>query len=225
MRQLTIDLPRLNAQGRDDFMVSSSNATAMALVASWPDWPHRRLALVGPAGAGKSHLAAIWADEVGARRVAAATLGPAATADLSKTPLVIEDADRGVPEEALFHLWNAMAETGQGLLLTGRTPPSDWNVALPDLASRLASLTPAVIEDPDDALLSIVLVKLFADRQLRVKPALIGYLLGRMERSFAAAQRMVDRLDTESLRRGVGVTQALAREVMDDPLDSGGTGA
>lgn len=221
MRQLSIDLPRLEAQGREDFMVSSSNATAMALVTSWPDWPHRRLALIGPAGSGKSHLAAIWAAEAGARRIAAAALRADMAPELAQGPLVIEDADRGVPEEALFHLWNAGNETGHGLLLTGRAAPSDWSVALPDLASRLASLTPAVLGDPDDALLSIVLLKLFADRQLRVKPALIGFLLARMERSFVAAQRMVDLLDAESLRRGVGVTQALAREV----LDSAGAGA
>ncbi|MGB3688508.1 MAG: chromosomal replication initiator DnaA [Jannaschia helgolandensis] len=215
MTQLSISLPRLDARGRDDFMISTSNATALALLDSWPDWPDRRLALIGPEGCGKSHLAQIWAGDTGATTLPATGLRAAQAPDLAKGPLVIEDADRGVDEEALFHLWNACAQTGHGLLLTGRTPPSDWPVKLPDLKSRLSSLTPAPIDDPDDTLLSVVLLKLFADRQLQVKPALIGFLLPRMERSFAAARALVDRLDAQSLERGVPLNQALARDLLD----------
>lgn len=196
-------------------MVSGSNATAVALLDGWPGWPHGRLALIGPEGAGKSHLAAIWAQEAGARKVAGADLRTDAVADLAAGPVVIEDVDRGVDEPALFHLWNACEGTGHGLLLTGRQPPADWPVTLPDLRSRLASLTPARLDDPDDALLSFVLLKLFADRQLQVKPALIGFLLPRMERSFAAARDLVARLDAESLERGVPPGQALARELLE----------
>ena len=134
---------------------------------------------------------------------------------LAEGPLAVEDVDRGVDEEALFHLWNACAGAGRGLLLTGRAAPSDWPATLPDLASRLASLTPARLEDPDDALLSIVILKLFADRQLAVRPAIIGYLLPRIERSFAAARDVVARLDAESLRRGVPLNTALARDLLD----------
>ncbi|WP_179380585.1 P-loop NTPase family protein [Jannaschia marina] len=219
MTQLSIDLPRLDAQGRDDFMVSTSNATAVALVDRFPDWPDGRLALVGPEGAGKSHLVAVWAGETGARVVSAATLDAAEVAALAEGPLAVEDVDRvagdAVAEEALFHLWNAAAQAGRGLLLTGRGQPSDWPVKLPDLRSRLASLTPATLGDPDDMLLSVVLLKLFADRQLQVKPALLGYLLPRMERSFVAARGMVARLDAESLARGVPINQGLARAVLE----------
>lgn len=214
--QLAIDLPRLEASGRDDFMVSGANATAHALIDSWPDWPDRRLALVGPEGAGKSHLAAIWAAEMGARVIAARDLMSEAAPSLAQTPLVVEDVDRACVEEALFHLWNACAQTGRGLLLTGRGMPTDWPLTLPDLRSRVTSLTPAVIDDPDDMLLSVVLLKLFADRQLQVRPALIGFLLPRMERSFAAARAMVDALDRESLARGVPINLALARDMLRD---------
>lgn len=219
--QLAIALPRLDARGRDDFMVSSSNAMAVSLIDGWPAWPDNRLALVGPDASGKSHLAAVWAAPLGARTVAARDVTAGAAPDLAAGPLVVEDVDRAVgagsaaTEEALFHLWNACAGGGHGLLLTGRAMPVDWPVALPDLRSRLTSLTPAVIDDPDDMLLSVVLLKLFADRQLQVKPALIGFLLPRIERSFAAARSLVDTLDRESLARGVPVNQALARAVLD----------
>ncbi|MEM8848473.1 MAG: chromosomal replication initiator DnaA [Pseudomonadota bacterium] len=216
MVQMVIDLPRRQAQGREDFMVSSSNLTAMGLLDRWPDWPDRRLALVGPEGAGKSHMAAIWAAEVGARVLPARALRSEEVGGLAEAPLVVEDADRGVDEDALFHLMNACTGAGQGLLLTGRAAPSDWDVTLPDLASRLAAVTPAVLEDPDDALLSVVLLKLFADRQLRVKPALIGWLLPRMERSHAAAARLVARMDAAALEQGADVNVALARKLMDE---------
>ncbi len=214
-----MDLPRLDARGRGDFMISDANSRALALVDSWPDWPDRRLALIGPEGSGKSHLAAIWAEEAGARRIDANTLRAEDTPDLARGPLVVEDADRRLPgaegERALFHLWNACAGSGAGLLLTGRRVPSDWGVALPDLASRLSSLTPAIIAQPDEALLSAVLLKLFADRQVAVRPALIQYLLPRMERSFGAARALVDRLDGAALEQGASIDVTLARRIMD----------
>ena len=220
MRQMSIDLPRLEAQGRADFMVSGANRTALALIDRWPDWPERRMALTGPAGSGKSHLASVWAEEAGARRIDAANLRAEDAPHLAEAPLVVEDADRRLggaeSERALFHLWNACAGRGNGLLLTGRLMPSAWPVALPDLRSRLASLTPAVMEEPDDALLQSVLLKLFADRQLAVAPALIHYVLPRIERSFAAAAQLVDRLDAEALARGVDVNRHLARDLLAD---------
>ncbi|UWQ17206.1 HdaA/DnaA family protein [Jannaschia sp. M317] len=218
-RQLSIDLPRFNARGREDFMTSPANARALALVDLWPAWPEKRLALIGPEGAGKSHLAAIWAEDIGARRIAAASLRPEDAPALAEGPLVVEDADRDLAgsegEHALFHLWNACAAAGKGLLLTGRTPPKDWPVALPDLASRLSSLTPAVVSEPDEALLSAVLVKLFSDRQIAVRPALVQFLLPRMERSFAAAHGMVDLLDERALAEGREVDIPLARTLLE----------
>ncbi|WP_371154510.1 chromosomal replication initiator DnaA [Jannaschia sp. 2305UL9-9] len=218
MRQTTIDLPHLEARGRGDFMISPANARALGLIDLWPAWPDRRLAVIGPEGAGKSHLASIWAEDAGARIIDAASLRAEEAPDLAEGPLVVEDADRRLPgaegERALFHLWNACASAGRGLLLTGRLAPSDWPVALPDLASRLSSLIPAVVEQPDEALLSAVLVKLFADRQIAVRPALVQYLLPRMERSFAAAHRIVGQLDAEALSAGQEVDIPVARRLL-----------
>ena len=98
MDQLSIPLPRLEARGREDFMVSPSNATALRLVETWPDWPEGRLALIGPAGAGKSHLAAIWAEEAGARILPCAALSADEAPQIAAAPLVLEDCDRGCDE-------------------------------------------------------------------------------------------------------------------------------
>jgi chromosomal replication initiation ATPase DnaA len=214
-RQLALALPHAENFSREDFLAGESNEAALSLVERWPDWPDRALAIVGPEGAGKSHLAAIWADITGARRVSARVLGetnlPAA---LATGALVIEDATGDLDERALFHLINLMRQQDAFVLMTARTPPAMWRVELADLASRLRAIPAVQLRPPDDALLRAVMVKLFADRQVAVDEALIAYLSTRLERSFAAARTAVDDLDREALRQKRPVTRALAAELL-----------
>jgi chromosomal replication initiation ATPase DnaA len=217
-RQLALALPHAESFSREDFLVGTSNEAALSLVERWPDWPDRALALVGPEGSGKSHLAAIWADIAGARRISARALGeihlPAA---LATGALVIEDAAETVDEPALFHLLNLMRQHEAFVLMTVRTAPATWRVGLADLASRLRAIPTVELSSPHDALLRAVMVKLFADRQLAVDEALIAYLSTRIERSFAAARATVDDLDREALRQKRPVTRALASELLGQP--------
>ena len=212
-RQLALALPHAESFGREDFLPGPSNRAALTLIESWPDWPSRVVAVVGPEGSGKSHLAAIWAADAGARFLAGRALSlsqvPAA---LATGALVVEDVERP-DERALFHLLNLAREDDAYVLLTARMPPAAWNIALADLASRLRAVPSVVLSPPDDALLRALLVKLFADRQVAVDESLIGYLSARLERSFAAAQAAVDRLDREALRRKRPVSRALAVEM------------
>ena len=211
-RQLTFDLSARPARGRGDFFVSSANAAAVALIDSSEEWPGRRLLLVGPEGAGKTHLAHVWADTTGA-----VFLRPGDDPATLSTPAVIEDADRWGRDHdtTLFHLLNIATERGLPLLLTARRLPADWGIALADLQSRVSAVTLARIEPPDDALLMAVVTKLFADRQIVPPPSLIHWLLPRIERSFAAAERMVARLDAAALAEGRAPSRSLARKVLD----------
>jgi chromosomal replication initiation ATPase DnaA len=214
-RQLALALPHAESFARDDFLTGASNDAALATIERWPDWADRVLALTGPEGAGKSHLAAIWAEKAGARRVSARALGETDLLHaLATGALVVEDASDELDERALFHLLNLVREEDGYLLLTSRTPPATWGVALPDLASRLRAVPVVTVSAPDDALLRAVMVKLFADRQLAVDETLIAYLATRIERSFAVARETVERLDREALRQKRGVTRALAAELL-----------
>jgi chromosomal replication initiation ATPase DnaA len=215
-RQLPLDLGFRERFGREDFLAGPPNAAALALVERWPDWPARTVALVGPEGAGKSHLAAIWAAAAGARAIAAHAITPAGVPTaLATGALVVEDLRADACEEAaLFHLINLAGEEGAFLLITARTPPAGFAVRLRDLASRLRALPAVTLAPPDDALLRAVLVKLFADRQLAVDEELIGYVAPRIERSFAAARAIVDALDREALRQRREVNRALAVEIL-----------
>ena len=216
LRQLTLDLDHAESYARDDFLGGPSNAAALRLIDSWPDWPNRIVALIGPEGAGKSHLASIWAAQAGARCVAARTLSdmdvPAA---LATGALVVEDAaEARFDETAMFHLLNLAQQEEAFVLLTARTAPGTWTIRTADLASRLKSLPVIALAPPDDALLRAVLVKLFADRQLAVDEQLIGYVATRIGRSFADARAAVAALDREALRQQRPVTRALAAETL-----------
>lgn len=222
MRQLAIDLPYRPAFGRADFLVSDCNRAAFGWIERWPDWPGLRLAMYGPAGSGKTHLARLWCAETGARYIAGASVGSFEPpfGNGAPPPGIVIDNLAAASEHELLRLYNCCGELGIGLLVISRSAPAALPIGLPDLASRLRAMPAVGVEPPDDALLAAVLVKHFADRQLRISPSVIGYVVPRMERSFAMAASLAARLDELALAAGRGVSLALARQALAD-LDAG----
>ena len=217
--QLTFDLPAAQAFARADFFVSAATAQVLTVLDGWRDWPDGKMLLVGPEGAGKTHLAHIWADMAGAVTLRGADLATANLPELAQVGAVcVEDAEAvaGNPlgQTALFHLHNLLVPSGR-LLITAATPPRDWGLTLPDLHSRLQATALTTLAAPDDALLAAVLIKLFADRQITVPPNLIPYLVSRMERSIGTARLLVAQLDAAALTMGRPVTRALAAQILD----------
>ncbi|MEL7344617.1 MAG: chromosomal replication initiator DnaA [Pseudomonadota bacterium] len=211
-QQLPLDLPVRASLERGDFFVSASNAVAVAQLDQPGAWPDHRLILVGPSGAGKTHLAQVWRE---ANRAVVLKKAPDDVMDAVAAPaLVLEDAEGGGQEEALFHLLNAARAAATPLLITARSAPRHWGLALADLKSRLEATSTATIAPPDDALLSALLVKLFADRQIMVAPKVIAFALPRVERSFAAAQDLVAEVDRLSLAERRAVTVPVLARVL-----------
>ena len=201
------------------FLVSASNENAFAMIELWPRWPDHALLLLGPPGAGKSHLGAIWADRAGAAVVPADALA-CGEARTGGEPLLLEDVETiGSGETALFHLLNRMRERGAALLLTARTPPDSWAVKTPDLLSRLRRAPTAAIGSPDDSLMRAVLVKLLVDRQLVIDAEVVEYAAMRLDRSLGAARAFIDALDREALARKSRITRTLAGGVLDAMAD------
>src|SRR6516162_2398070 len=218
MIPLAFDLPRRTTFGRPDFMVSESNVTAVERIDQWPDWTSAVLVLRGPSGCGKTHLAHLWRERASAVIIAGETLTEAMLPRLlDRVPrqVAIDDADRA-SETALLHLFNSCIEHQGSLLITLAVHRSlgSWRAVLADLRSRLLAAPVVAIGPPDDALLGAVLVKHFADRQLRVGPELVLFLARHIERSFAVAAEIADRLDAVSLREGRAITVPLARELL-----------
>lgn len=217
-RQLALALPHDESFARADFLEGPSNAKALALIECWPDWPNRIMMLVGPEGAGKSHLAAIWAEQAGARTISAHLLTSAnVPGALATGALVVDDLDSSTfDSNAIFHLLNLAREDGAYVLLTCRTPATLFDLTLRDLRSRLRAVPVVELLPPDDALFRALLLKLCADRQMSVDEQLVSYLTNRIERSFAAARRTIALLDAEALRLRRPVTRALAAEILRD---------
>lgn len=218
-RQLVFDLPATEAFSAADFHPSPANAAALAALADWHNWPSGKMLIVGPTGAGKTHLSHIWASMTGAERAEASALAEADLPELARFGAVCIDnaqlvAGQPALETALFHLHNLVLPQGR-LMLTAATAPRDWGLGLPDLLSRMQSAAVTRIEAPDDPLLAAVLAKLFADRQIIPPPNLIPYLIPRMFRSIAAARELVAALDARALAQLRPVSRALAAELLD----------
>ena len=213
--QLPLDLPLRPALGRSEFAVSSANSDAMRLVEGWETWPQGKLVLYGPEGSGKTHLAHVWADLSGA------VVLQANASEITETTakcVVVEDVPEiggeVALEEALFHLHNRIIAQNGRLLLTGQATPAAWPIALPDLASRVQGTLSVALDTPDEDLLSYILLKLFADRQLTPSPKALATLVLHMERSFTEAGRLVAEMDRRALVGRRKISDALAREVL-----------
>lgn len=197
--QVPLDLNQRPRYGRQDFMPAPCNADALAWVGAWPDWPGPALALYGPAGSGKTHLLHIWRQASDGVLLQGPELDLDGAHELVGRPVAIDRADAVTDPEPLFHLYNMQRDAGSHLMLAARTPPARWTHGLPDLASRLATAPAVGIGEPDDTLLSALILKYANDRQLDLTQAAFSYLLPRMERSFAGVQDIVQRLDRAAL--------------------------
>lgn len=186
------------------------NSAAVRTLDAWPGWHGGALALVGPEGSGKSHLARDWAVQIGAMVLEAPPAEP-----LTPSAILIENADRILDDEALFHLINAAGADGMSLLLTARTAPMTWPSRLPDLRSRLNAMAVAELHAPDDKVLAGVLRKLFRERHIDPADDLIDYLLKRIERSIPAAVAVVEQLDEAGDAQRREINRALARKILD----------
>ncbi len=213
-RQLRLQLGSSPSHRRETFIVSSSNAEAVRALDAWPAWHGGVLALVGPKGSGKTHLAQTWRQRADAVELqSGASL--ADLRDLLGRPVLMETADQSDPE-TLFHLINMAAHPGAGLLLTARSTPAAWASPLPDLRSRLNALPVAELGEPDDALLEGVLKKFFRERHIRPSDDIFSYLLRRMERSVPVALALVERLDEASDAEQRPISRALARQILEE---------
>jgi chromosomal replication initiation ATPase DnaA len=212
--QFAFEFAHLPAFGAVDFLVAPSNEAAIAMLDRWPDWPASATLLHGPPGCGKTHLAHVWQARSGALLCTAASLTMQTVPTLAASSAVVLEGAEQAAERPLLHLLNLIADQRGHLLLTAPVPPSRWGTALPDLRSRLLAMPSVEVRAPDDALIGAVLLKLFADRQLTVGEEVIIYMLHHMERSFAAARRLVAALDAAALAAQRRVTVPLVRRVL-----------
>lgn len=213
-RQLPLDLGHQPSHAEDDFLVGEGNALAHARIMAWPHWPDGITLLVGPSASGKSHLGRIFAERSWAVSVSPASISEIASGP-GREPLLIDDADRlGYDEHSLFHLLNQALRGERTLLLTARDDVAQWPLQTDDVRSRIRRAPIFRLAISDDIELSQMIVKLFGDRQIKVDPKVIGYVVPRMERSAEEAAALVELMDQMALAKGTAITRTIAAEAL-----------
>jgi chromosomal replication initiation ATPase DnaA len=213
--QLTLELGHIPAHGESDFLVGEGNSLAHGRIMAFPHWPDPITLLTGPAKSGKSHLARIFADRSGAHFAAVDELERLAGQGGS-APLIVEDVDRLDYDEAgLFHLLNQSMREQRPLLLTAREDVANWPLVTDDVRSRVRRATAFTLHLSDDIQLSQMFVKLFGDRQIKVDPKIIAYLVARMERSTEEVVILADLMDRLALAKGTAITRNIAANALD----------
>ena len=200
----------------ETLVVGEANRDAARLLTEWRAWPRGALALVGPRGSGKTHLALAWALEAGARHLSAAADAEegAATFRESAGRIIIDNAHGARNEAMLWRVLDLSAAQGGAVLLVGASPPATWTVALPDLRSRLAALPVALLKEPDEALMAVVLRRICREQFIQLSDDAAQYLVRRLPRTFAAAQAWAAALDQELVRGAKPVSMAGARRAL-----------
>jgi chromosomal replication initiation ATPase DnaA len=208
---------RMGERSPETLVVTSANREAARLLTEWRTWPGGALALSGPAGAGKTHLALAWATETGARHVSATASAEDAAAIFreSDARLFIDDADKERDEAMLWRVLDLVRSTGGAVLLAGAQPPERWEVALPDLRSRLAALPTARLGEPDEALLEVILRRICREQFIQLSDDAARYLVRRMPRTFAAARRLAAAIDADLVKAARPVTLSAARRALE----------
>lgn len=214
--QLAFDMSVDPVYRWENFFISSSNSEAITWIRQWPRWRSRALIINGPAFSGKTHIAHLWRSE---SKACFAEINHLIFEDLSRyveaNPfLIIEDIGPQCDETKLLHLYNLIQEHEGYILFTTNTPPSEWNIKLSDLDSRLKAIPLVNIHEPDDELLKALMIKRFSDCQLRVPDRVVSYLTKHMERSYEAVEILCSSLDRQSLEQKRSLTLPFAREVL-----------
>lgn len=172
-------------------VIGNANQAAYEALAKPSGWPFNTAVLSGPPRSGKTLLGK-WAEAQGIA--------------------VIDGADSWDQAE-LFHRWNRAQETGEPLLLISDSQP--WNIALPDLRSRLGGSLQLEIGVPDDDMVARLIAAIAAQRGLVLADGALEYLVPRAERSFADIERLVLAIDRLSLERKVPATMSLWRDALE----------
>ena len=218
--QLTIEMPKRTALDREDFLVNVKNEAAVDFIDNFYKEPTKIGILIGPKGSGKTHLVNVLCKSL--ERIKWSFLSPE-NKDIYDTfkindLIIIEDINiynSKRKEEFLLHSINLSKELNKALLLTSSLKVSKLNFKTLDLVSRLEAMRTAFIEEPDDMLMEALIIKLFNDRQLLVKPNTVNFLMQRIERSYLGISEIIELIDKVSLSQKKSVSVKLIKTLID----------
>ena len=218
--QLTIEMPKRTALDREDFLVNARNEVAVDFIDNFYKEPIKLGILIGPKGSGKTHLVNVLCKSLEEIKWSLLSLENKYIFDIFNTNdlIIIEDIDNidsKQKEDFLFHSINLSKELNKALLLTSSLKVSKLNFKTLDLVSRLEAMKTVFIEEPDDILMEALIIKLFNDRQLIVKPNTVNFLMQRIERSYIGVSEIIELIDKVSLSQKKSVSIKLIKDLID----------
>jgi hypothetical protein len=193
--QIALPLDWPQSQGESRLIVSDSNRDAFEHFRKWSLWPVKATLLTGPRRSGRSLLARNFVERVGGR--------------------VIDRADMA-EEEELFHAWNAAQESGLPLVMIVDRVPPEWEIALPDLRTRIAVTPVARIAEPDDLLFQALIELHFADRGLHIPREALRFMSERLHRDYFTVERAVEAVDRFAIAERARVSLPTIRRALID---------
>ena len=213
--QLIFKFPSNKAYIKDDFYVSSSNKEAYDFIVNWPKWIRRIVNIYGPSGSGKTHLTSILKNKTSILDIQSNSLNDKIFFKFkTKEALIIENLNENISENLLFSIWNAALQDNKYLLITSNKPINGYKFKLPDLKSRTSSCLTIGINLPSDDLISVILMKNFSDKQIKVEKKHIDYIIKRIDRSYEKISQFILTLDKYSLKKGSPFSLKLIKEVL-----------
>nr|WP_242368922.1 DnaA/Hda family protein [Wolbachia endosymbiont of Onchocerca volvulus] len=183
-----------------NFIVLSENKHVYNSVIDDLSW--KCMILFGPKGSGKTHLAHIWRSINNAIFI---NVNNFVNEMRYSNAFILEDVQNVQDQAMLLHCYNYMKENNKRLLITSSSSPKKLNLKLKDLSSRVLSTTSVKIPPASEELLRIMLVKRFSDKQMRVNLRVIDYILARIERSFHSVNKIMERIDNESMGSNITI--------------------
>ena len=218
-KQLYFEMPNKKALGIEDYIITESNNFAFDLIVKMAKGEISFGLISGPPYSGKTHLSKILIKN--ARNYKTLYFDRDYQNILNRFEvsdiLILENIDKVKDDKAeqdLFHIINFAKENNKKLLMTSRKPISEIDLNLEDLESRLNSIIEAKIKEPDDQLMKLILIKIFNDKQLKIKPNVIDFLVSRLERSYKSINLFIEKIDKFSLEKGKKITIRLINDLL-----------
>ncbi len=229
-----IQLP-LGVRLRDDATFANyypgANAAALGYVERLCEadagWTESLMYLWGSDGVGRTHLlqaACLRFEQRGESAVylplaEVVQLGPELLDNLEQCELVCLDdldavAGNAVWEEALFHLFNRLRDSGRRLLLAAGASPRELLVQLPDLKSRLTLALVFQLQTLSDEDKLRALQLRASRRGLHLTDEVGRFILTRGTRSMSALFELLEQLDQASLQAQRKLTIPFLKETL-----------
>ena len=212
--QLVFDLGKVENFDPNDFFISESNQQVSSLLNETNNWFNGSAVVYGKSKSGKTHLLKIWTANNNATFLNCNEVSNWKNLS-SSCSYAIDDLHhlKVERENDFFHFYNNLVLKKFKVLCSVDTD-ANFKISLNDLRSRFNSFTSSYIDDPDDRLIKILIVKFFSDLQLKVETNVIEYLTKRVERDYSKLYQFMEKINFSSMQTKSKITIPFLRDFL-----------